>query len=100
MQIKINNMKYITIDNYQDLLNLKEYNDIQQITFGPGFNGEIEPNVLPKSLTHLKFGNSYRQKFEPNVLPNSLTQLTFGYCYDQYIESDAIPKSLTYLTFG
>ncbi len=63
------------------------------------FNSQIQPGVLPNSITHLKFGYDFNKPILPNSLPTSLTHLKFDSSFNQEIIPGSLPESLKYLTF-
>lgn len=71
------------------------YPSVTHLKFDIDFNGTVDNNNLPSSLTHLIFGHSFDKP--ANNLPPSLTHLTFGHRFNQPV--NFLPLSLTHLQF-
>lgn len=61
---------------------------------------QIQPNLLPTSLTSLSFGSNFNAKIYPFALPQSLTSLKLGFYYSRKIGANILPCNLKKIVFG
>lgn len=85
-----------SIEIMELLNNLPDSLKILNLIHCDKFNIIINPNKLPKSITHLLLNHDFNHSVDN--LPNSITHLTLGCYFNQPINN--LPNSITHLTLG
>eukprot|EP00913_Durusdinium_trenchii_P017424 g16378.t1 len=75
--------------------------NLKNLTFGHGFNEELQQILLPSQLQTLRFGNDFNQSLK-GILGTleQLQSVTFGNSFNQSLEDVKFPPSLQVLIFG
>src|SRR6185437_3489 len=68
--------------------------ELHTLSLGLGYPFQLEPNVLPKSLTELELPRNYNLPLLPGALPPHLTELNMGDRYNHPLPAGFLPNSI------